>query len=178
MIDKFFNIGFGIHFQFNCFEWLIGLITTFGLIYFLRARILVNDINIVRNKNGNLIRFKIPVINDSRFFSATNVIIETTIIKGNLTYHFRLDKNEFILIPKKCSCRINNQNERSFQTVDFDNSTRLLTGRNDDFQIILNEIMEDNTKLRIRIHANHEFTNFGKAFEFYFRYENGNFIKL
>lgn len=177
MIDKIFNIGFAIHFQFNWFEWIIGLITSFGLIYFLRAKILVNEINIIRNED-KLIRFIIPVINDSCFFAATNVIIEAALIKGNLTYHFLLDRDEFILIPKKCVCCPIKVNERFFQTMDFDNNMRLLTGRNDAFHIVLNDIMEEDTKLRVRIHANHEFTNFGKAFEFNFKYKNENFIKI
>jgi len=64
------NIHFIVDFciEFNILEWFVGLITTFGLIYFLRAKILVNEINIIR-KDNELIRFKIPVINNSRFFA-------------------------------------------------------------------------------------------------------------
>lgn len=173
------NIHFIVDFciEFNILEWFVGLITTFGLIYFLRAKILVNEINIIR-KDNELIRFKIPVINNSRFFATTNVIVEATLTKGNLTYHFRLDRHEFILIPKKCCHNNCNSNQRTFQIIDFDDTMRLLTGRNDAFHIILNEIMEEDTKLRVRIHANHEFTNFGKAFEFNFIYKNKKFIKL
>jgi hypothetical protein len=36
----------------------------------------------------------------------------------------------------------------------------------------------NNTTLRVHIHANHEFTNFGKAFEFNFRYDGAKFIKI
>lgn len=178
MIDKFFNIGFDLHLQFNYFEWTISLITTLGIIYFLRAKIDINEIDILHNDNGELIRFKIPVINNTCFFAATNIIIEATIIKGNYTYHFVLDRDEFILIPKKCPCCATKINERSFQTMNFDDLTRQLIGRTDNFHIILNEIIEENTRLRVRFHANHEFTNFGKAFEFNFKYKNGKFIKL
>jgi hypothetical protein len=176
MIDEIFEVGFKLQFQFNYFEWLIGIITTFGIIYFLRAEVQVKEINIISN-NNEVVRLKIPVINNSRFFAATNIIIEVALIKGNLTYHFLLDRNEFILIPKKCCCCPVPINVRTFQTMSFEETTVEMLDNDETYSTILNNLSEGSV-VRVRIHANHEFTNFGKAFEFNFKYQNGNFTKL
>ncbi|MBF2709736.1 hypothetical protein [Flavobacterium soyangense] len=172
-------VGFCEFFQFNQFnviEWLIGVITTFALIFLFRAKIRVNEIKIIRNKS-NLIRLKIPVLNNSYLFYATNIIIEAALIVGNLSYHFNMDRNEFILIPNKCFRNNCNANERTFQTMNFEQATIDLLDENENYETVLNNI-PNNATLRIRIHANHEFTNFGKAFEFIFRYDGTKFIKI
>jgi hypothetical protein len=154
--------------HFNVVEWFFGIITTFGLIYCFRPKIKIRKIHIENHK------IKIPVLNNSYLFYATNVIIEAALIEGNLSYHFKLDRKEFILIPNKCFRNNCNTNERTFQTLDFEQATIELL--NENYETVLNDIT-NNTTLRIRIHANHEFTNFGKAFEFNFGYDGEKFIK-
>ena len=166
------EINYLIHImiEFNFLEWIVGIVTTFVLIYLFRASIMVNRITVMEN------RIKIPVTNKSCFFAATNVIVEVAIVENDQSFHFKLDRNVFILIPKKC-CTCNNQkNERTFKTLDFEDNTIGLMNINLTYDSFLNNIPE-NTKLRIRIHANHEFTNFGKAFEFNFKFKEGKFVK-
>lgn len=161
--------------EFNVIEWVVGIITTFGLIYMFRANILVNEIFIETDKKGKR-KIKIPVLNNSFCFFATNVIIEVALIKGKYSYHFELDKKEFILIPNKCFRNSCKANVRTFQTMNFEQATIDLLDDDEDYETVLNNISNDTT-LRVRIHANHEFTNFGKAFEFKFKYKNGEFVK-
>lgn len=166
--------------QFNIIEWFIGVITTFALIFWFRAKIRVNEIFIKTDKKGKR-KIKIPVLNNSYLFYATNVIIEVAIIEGDYSYHFELDRKEFILIPTKCFRNNCNANERTFQTLDFDENTyRAMNVVKSEMYYfsIFSSLVKENTKVRVRIHANHEFTNFGKAFEFNFRYDGERFIKI
>jgi hypothetical protein len=94
--------------EFNFLEWIVGIITTFLLIYFFRASIKIGNIAIIEDK------IKIPIINDSSFFTATNIITEVALINDNETFHFRLDRKEFILIPRKCKKCNNEQHIRSY----------------------------------------------------------------
>jgi hypothetical protein len=172
-------VGFCEFFQFDRFnvvEWFIGVITTFVLIFMFRARIRVNEIFIETDKKGKR-KIKIPVLNKSYFFFATNVIIEVAIIEGKYSYHFELDRKEFILISNKCFRNSCKGNIRTFQTMNFEQATINLLDDDKDYETVLNNI-SNNTTLRVRIHANHEFTNFGKAFEFDFRYDGAKFIKI
>jgi hypothetical protein len=164
-------------FDFNPIEWFIGIISTFVIIYFFRARINVKEIEIIKD-DDDIKNFKIPVLNNSYFFSATNIIIEVALKLSEETFHFSLDRNEFILIPRKKVLKNKKNNERCFQTNNFQNSTLELIERNNHtYSSIINNLENDDI-IRIRIHANHSFTNFGKAFEFNFKYKNKQFIKL
>lgn len=163
-IDLFWNMII----EFNFLEWIAGIVTTFLIIYFFRAKIKLGTISVGNNS------IKIPIINDSSYFMATNIIVEVAFISNNQTFHFRLDRNEFILIPRKCKNSNNQQHVRFFQTRGFEISTIELMGNIDSYLDTINNIPE-NIKLRIRVHANHEFTNFGKAFEFNYIFNDGHF---
>ncbi len=157
--------------EFNFLEWIVGIITTFLLIYFFRAKIKLDKIAIDNDK------IKIQVVNNSPFFMATNILVEAALVKNDQTFHFKLDRSQFILLPKKCKKCNSEQNKRSFCTIDFEESTiNLMGGINTYMQTISN--LPENIIIRIRIHANHEFTNFGKAFEFKYRYNQGQFNRI
>jgi hypothetical protein len=167
------DFNYLIHFaiEFNFFEWMLGSVTTFFIIYFFRAKIKLGNVIVNNNK------IKIPIINDSSSFMATNIIVEVALVSNDQTFHFKLDRNEFILIPRKCKKCNNEKNIRTFCTLDFERETIDLMGGVSSYLQIINNI-SNNTTLRVRIHANHEFTNFGKAFEFNFRYDGAKFIKI
>ncbi|MCX6171789.1 MAG: hypothetical protein NT048_02995 [Flavobacterium sp.] len=166
-IEFFCNIPI----EFNFLEWLAGIMTTFVIIYLFRAKIKLGSLTIENNK------IKIPIVNNSSCFMATNIIIEAAIISNNQTFHFKLDRDKFILVPRKCKKCNNEQNIRSFYALDFEEVTISLMGGVNSYLQIINNIPE-NITLRVRVHANHEFTNFGKAFEFNYKYNNGHFIKI
>lgn len=108
---------------------------------------------------------KIPVRNCSKSFSAVNIKIEVAFIDRNeKTYHLLLDRQEFIILPKKT--------KRTFQATQFTDFTRDISNYTD-ISSLNNELF----KLRVRIHANHEFTGFGKSFErvFDFDFERKSF---
>ena len=175
MENKLILFLFNFPLEFNIIEWLASIISTFVIIYLFRAKINVGKIKLIKNEN-EILKFKIPVYNNSYLFSSTNIIIEASILIGEETFHFQLDRNNFIMLPKK-SFKNKRQNKRIFQTINFENSTLdLLKLNGHTYLSIINNLNNDD-KLRIRIHANHSFTNFGKAFEFNYKLENNNFIK-
>lgn len=165
------NFLFNIPIEFNFLEWIAGIVTTFLLIYFFRAKIKLGKIILDKNK------LKIQVINNSYCFMATNILVEVALVSNNQTFHFKLDRSQFILIPPKCKKCNNENNIRSFTTIDFEETTIELMGGVSSYINIINNLPE-NSILRIRIHGNHEFTNFGKAFEFKYRYNQGQFNKI
>jgi len=175
MENKLILFLFRFPLEFNLVEWLASIISTFAIIYLFRAKINVGKIKIIKNQS-EILKFKIPVYNNSYLFSSTNIIIEASILIGDETFHLQLDRNNFIMLPKK-SFKTKAQNKRIFQTINFENSTLDLLMRNGHTYLgIINNLNNDD-KLRVRIHANHSFTNFGKAFEFIYKWENNNFIK-
>lgn len=145
---------------------LSGLVTFF-LIYYFKPRIKLGEVKI---DNGKV---KIPVINKSCCYAVTNVLIEATFMT-NKTFHLKLDRNHFILIPKDNNGQ---DNPRVFQARNFEDTTLEMMNPNESFDNIITNKLEG-IRLRVRIHANHEFTNFGKAFEFNYRYNNGQFTEI
>ena len=174
---KLFIFLFNFPLEFNIIEWFIGILSTFAIIYFFRARISVKKIQIIKH-NNEINKFKILVLNNSYLFPATNIIIEVALKINEETFHFKLDRNEFILIPRKKVFKNEKDNERYFQTTNFESATLELIESNGHSYLSIINNLENGNVIRIRIHANHSFTNFGKAFEFKFKYYNNNFIKL
>jgi hypothetical protein len=163
-IDFFNNLNL----EFNFLELILGILITLVIIYFFRPNIKLGNAKIRDNK------IKIQIINKSYWFDATNIIIELALIKNNKkTFDLKLDTNSFILIPNK---RLKAINSRIFQVIDFNDATKALLNNTPLFNQFLSDLPED-IQLRIRLHASHELTNFGKSFEFNYFYNNGHFIK-
>ena len=107
---------------------------------------------------------KITITNNG-CFAATNLQIESCTIKvkndKDVTHHFTFKKEDFLVLPKKR----NNSDQsyfRVFCTTDYKSE---LKG--------LNPVI-----LRVRVHATHEYSGFGKAFEQNFNWNGNQFIKI
>jgi hypothetical protein len=120
----------------------------------LKPKLKICDVEIFNQR----LRFK--VVNAGNF-NATNIKLEVCSLNGDKTYHFEIDKPDFLVIPTK-NKKITNDtsDERSFKTV------------NDSFRHKEDELRSGDTLLRIRLHACHSFTGFGRLSTFHYRYNN------
>jgi hypothetical protein len=112
---------------------------------------------------------KVCVKNLQKRKAAINLRTEICIVHGNFTYHFDLDRQDFIMLPKRWSN--NDSSERTYigyKTTEF---TGRRTGLTNAEQLI-DLLNENNAVIRVRIHASHEFTGFGRAFSAKFCLKN------
>lgn len=138
------------------FIWLV-------IIYQLKASLTVENVEFNEKLN-------IKVVNKG-CFDATNIKIEACAINDNykFTYHFLIDREEFIAIPaKKRSAANDDYHERTFKSGELASSAKGYS----DFEIEKNRLQTGESILRIRIHACHSFTGFGRLQEFQFRYDS------
>jgi hypothetical protein len=163
----------------NCHEWIILFLGTFfwsAVLYLVRPAIKIAKI-IKINENGRD-GLKITVKNKGHFLAVTNLMVEACIVVERQTCHLKLDKYNFIMLPAKKGDT--DFHERDFKTLGLENSGcddgQGHEIKNENYVANLQEY--ENYIIRVRVHANHEFTNFGKAFEFNFRYDGAKFIKI
>jgi hypothetical protein len=163
----------------DCKDWIlifIGFIITViwtffwaFVIYFLKPNV---DIESIEFKAGDL---RINVINKGKF-NATNLNIEACgLLNG--TFHFKLDKEEFIILPPKN--RKDSNDDSHIRTFKSRNLTEEALQYSMTFMELINQFRNNqHCILRIRIHAYHEISGFGRAFEFKFRNLTDRFVKL
>jgi len=113
---------------------------------------------------------KIPIKNKCLFFTANKVSIEVALldVDGN-TSHFDIDFKDFILIPTAC----NPESIRYFKSFYPHPITAEIFGLTIDN--LIDSIQIENSMIRVRVHAFHEFTGLGKSFEKKFVYKNNEF---
>jgi hypothetical protein len=134
------------------------------ILYLLRPNLAIEE---VRLKNHKL---NIKVVNNGNF-DAVNIKVEVCTVKAgeaeNITKHFYLDKEDFLILPQKKSPDAS----RIFK-ADLDNKIG---------EKIKEKIKEAGTNVRVRVYATHSYSGFGKAFEAIFYYDatstNGTFIR-
>jgi len=138
------------------------------MLYRLKPKLCIKSCEL---ENGIL---KIGVKNKG-YYNAINLKFEVcTINNKNQTYHFESDRDEFLILPgcKKCS----NDTVRHFKIREISESARYYVK---DFNTMIEWLVNptNNMKIRVRFHASHEYSGFGKSFEQYYVYSNGRFIK-
>lgn len=110
-------------------------------------------------------KFKLKVQNNAHS-DAVNLKFEIcsvdTNIENNPTKHFDLAKADFLILPKK-----RDKTSESFRNFELTMESELK----------LNEKLQKNSTvtLRVRLHACHAYSGFGKAFECFFDYNEGRF---
>lgn len=115
------------------------------------------------SKDNN--KYKLKVQNNAHS-NAVNLKIEICSINldstNNITKHFDLESDDFLILPKKGNKT--SDNFRYFALTA--NSTTELSKK----------LQNDSTlKLRVRLYACHAYSGFGKAFECFFVYKDGEF---
>ena len=102
--------------------------------------------------------------------NAVNLHIEVCAVIGDFTYYLKVDKDEFIILPKRRNA--STYHERIFKSYELAMSARRhFEGTFDDFLNFLRN--HEGLIVRVRVHANHSYSGFGKAFEQCFIYHNG-----
>ena len=154
--------------QFLCYsienkDWILlvlGLLATilWSLILFfwlLKPNLKINSFE-VENKT-----IKIKVVNESRKRNAVNLKIEVCFICNGNTFHLIVDMEDFIILPPK-----------DFRIFKMNALAPSAMGYGVNYEDLLNQLNEGNCSLRVRIHASHEYSGFGKAFEKIFKITN------
>jgi len=119
---------------------------------------------------------KIGVMNEGRFH-AVNLKLEVCIVNEKFTYHFEIDRQDFLMLPPKKNKYIANTSyKRYFKINDLAKSALKYS----DYQTQINSLInsDGDIRLRVRLHANHEYSGFGKAFEQCFKWKNDSLIKI
>ena len=121
-------------------------------------------------KYGNTINIKVINLGGT---DAVNIRIEACCLQNsNKTYHFEIDREDFLILPKRnkdvniCS--------RIFKINDISNRTKKYT----DYPTVLNMLEKNNFIFRVRVHAYHSLSGFGKAFEQHFKWAENKFIEI
>ncbi|MCL2413600.1 MAG: hypothetical protein FWC98_05645 [Bacteroidales bacterium] len=114
-------------------------------------------------------KIRIKITNENRRFDAINLNIEVCTVKKEETYHLKIDKEDFLILPHKNSELYSNH--RIFKAKWKDKNDR----KKGELE---RKLKEKGVKLRVRIHSTHSFTGFGKAEGECFEYdENANSFK-
>jgi len=121
------------------------------------------------------IKFKIVNNSDKRI---VRIIVEACIVQPcsenitkTYTYHFKFLENEFVLLPPLNENPKSDSHERYFKTNSFSEQTIIECPDLADKSLIWLLDKKD-IYLRIRIHASHENSGFGKAFEEKFNWDS------
>lgn len=123
-------------------------------------------------------RLKIPIKNLSTKNDATNIKIEAAGVLNEFTYHLKCDRYDFLLLPKFDLNKSDKPYERKFHAIDIDDYTKDIASNCKNLNDFIELLKEEKAYLRVRIHANHEFTGFGKSFEKMFKLEDEGFKEI
>jgi hypothetical protein len=137
----------------NC-NW-ISLLLSFVSIAFTTLWIFVFRPRLKIEKDGienNKVRIKVTNIGCA---NAINLKMEVCTVKGEdeITRHLELDRNDFLLLPRK-----GKEKERVFKAFISDDTD------------IKETLRDKDTTLRVRLYAAHELSGFGKTFQRKYRY--------
>lgn len=125
-----------------------------------------------KSDNNNKYRIKINIKNKMSYFGVNNVQIEAAFFNNkNQTFHLDFDRASFLIIRSK--------DERTFQAMNL-NEFAIRVSCYSSLDKMIECINSGENKrsytFRVRVHAEHSFTGFGKSFEKVFLYKNGEFI--
>lgn len=140
----------------GCKDWILlvlGLLGTilWSLILFfrlLKPNLLIESFE-VENET-----IKIKIINESHKINAVNLKIEVCFLCDRNTFHLIVDMEDFIILPPK-----------DFRIFKMNALAPSAMGYGVNYEDLLNQLNKGSCSLRVRIHASHEYSGFGKAFE-------------
>ena len=135
-------------------------ITPYFVIYSLKPKLKIVSASICKDFNSKKV-IKIAIENRGWWADANNVRIESCAINlnSNLTYHLKLDLEDFLVIPTKSKCR---DNIRVFKVINISESAKQYINNLDD---VIKLLKRGQCRLRVRVHSYHSFSGLGKAEE-------------
>ncbi len=107
---------------------------------------------------------KFSVKNLNKKYAVTNLRIEAAAVLNDQTYHLKFDRYDFLMLAKLDNKTVETPYERTFHAIDIDEYTKDIALNCQNLEELLNLLKNEKAYLRVRLHANHEFTGFGKAF--------------
>lgn len=158
-------------------DWLILLLGCLFTIlwtlflYLFRPKLHIIEANPSNENERNSLAIKIANIGNK--FWAVNLRVEACFIDSEqLTYHVDLDRADFLMLPPIQHI----DHERTFKAFDIAETTR------DQYNIMFDDKLQEYRDglviLRVRVHAFHDFSGFGKAFEQKFKWNGKTSIKV
>jgi len=162
----------------DCADWIIlalGFLLSVAwafFIYSLNPKLKIGIPQKINENNREII--SIPIENLSKKSKISNLSIEVAVIDGDYTYHFEFDKSNFAFIPpKKCTGTEHLRNFKAYQINEYLQSVWQLS-----FEEVIGYLNNENSLLRVRIHATYSFSGLGKTFEKKFTFNNGCFCPI
>lgn len=150
---------------------VLSACATIIIIRFFRPKICIG----IPTRAGNSI--VVPVRNNSKCYDVTNLRIEAAAVFGQYTFHLDFDRVDFIMLLR--NKKYKNQEtpfERIYHAQDVNSYTKSIAPNCKNMTDFFNLLNNNQCYLRVRVHAYHEFTGFGKAFQAKFKLNNhGNF---
>jgi hypothetical protein len=152
-------------------DWLIftlGVLVTIGwalFIYSLRPKLEIGLPSFSREREVDILN--VPIKNIGRKRKATRLKLEIAVVDDNFTYHLASDSDDFAFLNGNQTKKF-----KVYKVNDFLSSVYQMNMH--DALAILND---DNTMLRIRIHATDSFSGLGETFEKCFEACNSDYIK-
>jgi hypothetical protein len=123
---------------------LVTILVTIIWVFVFRPSLKIEDLSWNESDKIN-----VKIRNTNCLFSAINLKVEICTIRDNdKTRHFSVEKEDFLILPKK--------DTRVFRTKDKPTN--------------IDEIKNNSVNVRVRFYAEHSFTGFGKAFENEYKY--------
>ncbi|OFY51338.1 MAG: hypothetical protein A2W85_03690 [Bacteroidetes bacterium GWF2_41_31] len=155
----------------DIFSLILGIVlsafTAIFIIRFFRPRICIG----IPTKDGTTL--KIPVRNDSKCFAAVNLRIEAAAVLNDQTYHLDFDRIDFLMLLRNKTYETRETPfERTYHAIDVDEYTKSIAPNCQNMNDFFNFLNNNHSYLRVRVHAYHEFTGFGKAFQAKFNFIN------
>jgi len=148
---------------------LLSILVWAVVIYRMKPKLAVEKVEF-------LPELKVTVANNG-CYDAVNLKVEACVVEENYTYHFEIDRADFIAIPHKKRCQVSGRPyERVFKSHRLAESAAIYQ---EDIDSVRGKLHTGESILRIRIHACHSFTGFGRLQEYKFRYDaaKGLFVK-
>jgi hypothetical protein len=145
----------------ECSDWIIfglGVLVTVGwaiYLYSFRPKLEVGTPELSKIDGHSIV---VPIKNMRKTRKATRVKAEISIIVDDTTYHLINDSDDFAFLPAN--------HVRKFKA--YKPCNYLIDMLQMDFDSVVSLLNEQNSKLRIRVHATDGFSGLGETFEKYF----------
>jgi hypothetical protein len=148
--------------------FVLSILATILVFHLLKPKILIEKLEYQKEKK----RIKIYVKNVGEYV-ATNIKLEVALVLNKETFHLDTDRYDFILLEP--------DNSRIFKTIDINPFAKdeIKEEPLKIFENLFLYIGENCGHLRVRVHAHHGLSGFGKSFEKKYSYTaNGCFTEI
>lgn len=151
----------------NTIELVISIVLTLSaylVIFVLKPKLKIDSVFF-----DNQDKIKI-VVKNLGYTNAINLQIEACNYSNPITYHFMLDHEDFLILPGK-------QTQDNSKVFKITGASASAIANNKNYQDLIDDLITNQYKLRVRLHSSHGFSGFGKAEQQMFRCDGNTFIK-